>query len=92
MSRYPNEETARFDQQFAETEMERNDRLRQKRLRDATYSTKPVPGPNNLASLSAALRARADEIDHRLGPIPGHIADAIACELRRAADALEIKP
>ena len=32
MSRYPDETTRRFDQQFAETEGERNARLRKKRL------------------------------------------------------------
>lgn len=87
MSRYPNEDVARFDQQFAETEDERNGRLRQKRQGGAAYSTKPVQGTTS--SLPAALRARAEEIDHRLGPIPGAIADVIARELRRAAEALE---
>jgi hypothetical protein len=36
----------------------------------------------------AELIARADEIDNRLGPIPGHVADAIAVQLREAAGAL----
>ena len=31
MSRYPSEDTARFDQQFRETPDERNERLRQRR-------------------------------------------------------------
>ena len=31
MGRYPSEDVARFDQQFAETEQERNDRLRRRR-------------------------------------------------------------
>ena len=34
---------------------------------------------------AADLIARADEIDGRLGPIPGHVADAIANQLREAA-------
>ena len=34
---------------------------------------------------AAELIARADEIDNRLGPIPGHVADAIAVQLREAA-------
>ena len=33
----------------------------------------------------ADLVARADEIDGRLGPIPGRTADAIADQLREAA-------
>jgi hypothetical protein len=33
MSRYPSYEAGRFDQQFAETEGERNERLRRKRLK-----------------------------------------------------------
>src|SRR5580693_2262400 len=37
---------------------------------------------------AAELIARADEIDRRLGPIPGHTADAIAVQLREAAKAL----
>ncbi|WP_020699562.1 hypothetical protein [Reyranella massiliensis] len=35
------------------------------------------------------LRERADQIDNRLGPIPGGDADAIARELRFAAATLE---
>lgn len=35
-----------------------------------------------------ALVCRADAIDNRLGPIPGHAADAIADELRGAAGLL----
>lgn len=31
MSRYPSEDVARFDQQFAETEWERNDRMARRR-------------------------------------------------------------
>ena len=34
------------------------------------------------------LIARADEIDNRLGPIPGNMADAIAVQLREVAKAL----
>jgi hypothetical protein len=34
---------------------------------------------------AADLIARADEIDRRLGPIPGDTADAIADQLRKAA-------
>lgn len=33
MTRYPNEDIARFDQQFAEPESERNERQRKRRLR-----------------------------------------------------------
>ena len=36
---------------------------------------------------AADLIARADEIDNRLGPIPGPTADAIAIQLREAAKA-----
>lgn len=36
------------------------------------------------------LRARADQIDHRIGPIPGRDADAIAVELRAAADTIGV--
>lgn len=44
--------------------------------------------PTN-AQLAARMIARADEIDNRLGPLPGHVADAIAKELRLAAQRLE---
>lgn len=37
--------------------------------------------------IATALIARADEIDNRLGPIPGHTADAIANQLREASEA-----
>jgi len=40
-------------------------------------------------TMSAMLRARADEIDRRLGPIPGRTADRIAVELRSAATKIE---
>lgn len=33
---------------------------------------------------------RAEEIDHRLGPIPGQIADDIALQLRAAASQIEM--
>jgi hypothetical protein len=35
------------------------------------------------------LRNRADEINNRLGPIPGAMADQIARELKQAADTIE---
>jgi hypothetical protein len=38
---------------------------------------------------AALLRNRADEIDNRLGPIPGNVADRIARELREAGGAIE---
>ena len=45
MSRYPNEDIARFDQQFAETESERNERQRRRRLRaKAPYEAPRDPG------------------------------------------------
>lgn len=50
------------------------------------YSVKPVAA--NYPTLAARLTARADEIDHRVAPIPGSVADSITRELRQAAKAL----
>ena len=48
MSKYPSEDVARFDQQFAETEDERNERLRAKRLRyDKERRTIVAPDPRD---------------------------------------------
>lgn len=41
--RYPSEDVARFDQQFAETEDERNDRLRRKRKAIAPSASATCP-------------------------------------------------
>lgn len=38
---------------------------------------------------TALLRCRADQIDRRLGPIPGRDADAIATELRASAETID---
>lgn len=51
------------------------------------YSLRPVP--TDCLSQIERLRARATEIDSRLGPIPGHVADILVKELRAAADAIE---
>jgi hypothetical protein len=51
MSRYPDESTARFDDQFAETPEERNARLRKKRLDELSKRPKPeyeIPGAPHL--------------------------------------------
>ncbi len=50
------------------------------------YSLKPVAA--DYPTLAERLRARADEIDNRTGPIPGSVADRIARELRLAAESL----
>ena len=50
------------------------------------YSLKPVAA--QYPTLADLLRARAEEIDNRTGPIPGNVADRIALELRRAAEGL----
>lgn len=52
----------------------------------STYSLKPVAA--QYPTLADRLRARADEIDSRTGPIPGNVADRIALELRWAAEDL----
>ncbi len=52
------------------------------------YSLKPVAA--DYPSLAEHLRARADEIDNRIGPIPGNVADRIAQELRLAAEQLKM--
>lgn len=49
-----------------------------------TYSIRPAPIGKD-AALAARLLARADEIDNRIAPIPGQIADEVAQELREGA-------
>jgi hypothetical protein len=50
-----------------------------------SYSLSPSDGSGTLVQ---RLLARATEIDSRLGPIPGAVADRLVCELREAAEAL----
>lgn len=46
----------------------------------------------SVAVTCTKLIASADEIDNRLGPIPGCSSDRIARELRQAAAALGVAP
>jgi hypothetical protein len=50
VSRYPNEDVARFDQQFAETPAERNERHRERRLKQTIVTLQKL-----IADLASGL-------------------------------------
>jgi hypothetical protein len=65
MSRYPSNGVERFDQQFAETESDRNDRLRRRRLKTSPEMSdldRLHAKENEIARLMAAL-IRIDAIN-----------------------------
>lgn len=54
MSRYPSEDVARFDQQFAETETERNERLKARRIAKIKANTAD-PHDHSIGMTEAAI-------------------------------------
>ncbi len=73
MSRYPNESVARFDQQFAESTGERNERLRERRVHRYIEGLQQI-----IIDLSGHLTDEGDDWTH----------DGLDAMRRRVANAL----